>query len=97
MYAATKHALRAMTEGLRLEARQKGVPLKVSLVSPGRIDTEFFDALFPGRAPPPPGGGDGPAPALSAADVADAVVFALTAPPGVDVCDIMVRPLGQVG
>ena len=94
MYAATKHALRALSEGLRLEARDAGVPLRVSLVSPGRIDTEFFDALHAGSsasggrkagptgaAGPSTDGGAGSAPALSSTDVADAILFALNAPP----------------
>lgn len=109
MYAATKHALRALTEGLRLEARAAGVPLRVSLVSPGRIDTEFFDAVHggaagaaaarkaggSGSAGPATDGGAGPAAALTAGDVADAIMFALTAPARCDVNDIMVRPVEQ--
>ena len=108
MYAATKYALRALSEGLRLEARDAGVPLRVSLVSPGRINTEFFDALHAGSSTSGgrkagPTGTAGPrtdgradaAPALSATDVADAILFALNAPPHVDVNDICVRPVGQ--
>ena len=95
LYSATKHALRAMTEGLRLEARAAGLPLRVSLVSPGRVATEFFSAMHDGRPPqafpPAVDGSPGPAPE----DVAGAVLFVLAAPPGVDVNDVLMRPAGQ--
>lgn len=99
LYSATKHALRAMTEGLRLEARAAGLPLRVSLVSPGRVATEFLSAMHDG-APPRPfppavDGSPGPSPAMSPEDVAGAVLFVLAAPPGVDVNDVLMRPAGQ--
>ena len=69
LYAATKHALRAMTEGLRLEARAAGLPLRVSLVSPGRVATEFFRAMHDFDAsqafPPAVDGSPGSAPAMT--------------------------------
>jgi len=99
LYSATKHALRAMTEGLRLEARAAGLPLRVSLVSPGRVATEFFSAMHDGKTPqafpPAVDGSPGPAAAMSAEDVAGAVLFVLAAPPGVDVNDVLMRPVGQ--
>ena len=99
LYSATKHALRAMTEGLRLEARAAGLPLRVSLVSPGRVATEFFSAMHDGRPPqafpPAVDGSPGPAPAMTPEDVAGAVLFVLAAPPGVDVNDVLMRPVGQ--
>lgn len=99
LYSATKHALRAMTEGLRLEARAAGLPLRVSLVSPGRVATEFFAAMHDGQLPqafpPAVDGSPGPAPAMTPEDVAGAVLFVLAAPPGVDVNDVLMRPVGQ--
>ena len=47
-YAGTKHAVRAMTEGLRQEARTAGVPLKVSEISPGVVHTNFFATMSDG-------------------------------------------------
>ena len=93
-YAATKHALRALTEGLRQEARAAGVPLRVSLVSPGVVHTEFFSAMSGGDAATVRQYLDKPG--LTAGDVAGAVLFALAAPPHMEVDDVMVRPTHQV-
>jgi len=97
-YAATKHALRAMADGLRLEITAKRYPCRVAVVSPGRVATEFFEAvqasgrakLHPLALAPAPG-----KPALTAEDVAAAILFVAAAPPHVDVNDVLVRPLHQ--
>jgi NADP-dependent 3-hydroxy acid dehydrogenase YdfG len=79
LYAATKWAVTAMGEGARLELNSTGV--RVSLVEPGMVDTEFF-------AEQPKG-------ALEADDIARAVLFAVAQPPHVDVNEILVRPTSQ--
>ena len=92
-YASTKHAVRVLCEGLRQEARQRSVPLRVSLVSPGVVHTGFFAAMS--------GGDEGivqryrDAPGLTAADVAESVLYALSVPEHVDVNDILLRPTEQ--
>ena len=48
MYAATKFAVRALTEGLRQELRARQSPIRVSAVSPGHVETEFAE-VFAGR------------------------------------------------
>ncbi|MCA8924878.1 MAG: SDR family NAD(P)-dependent oxidoreductase [Planctomycetes bacterium] len=93
VYAASKHAVRALTEGLRRElraARADGV--RVTAVSPGYVATDFHQTLK---------GGD-PAfarpvdyPMLSAADVAEAVRYALCAPAHVELHDVLMRPTQQ--
>lgn len=93
-YSATKHALRALTEGLRQEARAAGVPLRVSLVSPGVVHTDFFSAMSGGDADTVQKYLDKPG--LTAGDVTSAILFALAAPPHVEVDDVMVRPTHQV-
>ncbi|GAB4823756.1 hypothetical protein N2152v2_010802 [Parachlorella kessleri] len=95
-YAATKHAVRAMTEALRQEARAKGLPLRVTCVSPGPIDSPFHL----GRSF---GGGGGPSsedePAatlggqLSVEDVVRTLVWILDSPEHVDVNEIVMRAL----
>jgi NADP-dependent 3-hydroxy acid dehydrogenase YdfG len=80
LYSCTKHAVTAMAEALRLELDGSGV--RVTLVSPGMVDTPFFDAGVPGWA-------------LRAEDVADAVLYAVSRPGRVDVNEILVRPVGQ--
>lgn len=95
MYAATKFAVRALTEGLRQELRARGSAARVSLVSPGYVETEFAD-VFAGR--------DGATEALKArlghemlrvADVARAILWVVTQPPHVEVHDVLVRPTPQ--
>lgn len=91
LYAATKHALRILTDGLRSELAQEGLPIKVALISPGLVDTPWHHK---------PGGmiaqkGGYPYPPLTPADLAAAVRYILSAPPGVQVCDIQLRPSAQ--
>lgn len=93
MYAATKFAVRALTEGLRQELRARGSAVRVSCVSPGYVDTEFAD-VFAGTT------GASAALAqrlrvLAAEDVAAAVLWVVERPPHVEVHDVLVRPTAQ--
>jgi NADP-dependent 3-hydroxy acid dehydrogenase YdfG len=93
MYAATKFAVRALTEGLRQELRARQSPIRVSAVSPGYVLTEFTD-VFTGR----PGAGaelGARLRVLDARDVAEAVVWVVSRPPHVEVHDVLVRPTAQ--
>lgn len=85
LYSATKHAVTAMGEALRAELRQmhENFSVRVTLIEPGITDTPFFD--------------DRPERALEADDIARAVLYALDQPPGVDVNEIMIRPVAQPG
>jgi NADP-dependent 3-hydroxy acid dehydrogenase YdfG len=76
MYSATKWAVSAIGYGVREELRGTGV--RVTLIEPGKVDTPFFDAP--------------PEQALKPDDIANAVVYALSQPPHVDVNEILVRP-----
>jgi NAD(P)-dependent dehydrogenase (short-subunit alcohol dehydrogenase family) len=42
-YSAAKHAVKAFTDALRMELEEAGVPISVTLVKPGSIDTPLFD------------------------------------------------------
>ncbi len=79
LYAATKHAVGAIGEGLRQELAETDI--KMTLIEPGVVDTPFFD--------------DPPSGALEPDDLARAVMFALTQPPHVDVNEILIRPIHQ--
>ena len=79
LYAATKWAVTAIGEGLRAEIG--GDPIKVTLIEPGMVDTEFFD--------------DKPQNALEADDIARAIMYALSQPAHVDVNEVLVRPVSQ--
>jgi NAD(P)-dependent dehydrogenase (short-subunit alcohol dehydrogenase family) len=71
-YAASKFAARAVHEVMREELRGSGV--RVSLVSPGNVDTNIWDAIDPDHRP----GFTPRAKMLRPESVADAVLFVLT-------------------
>jgi NADP-dependent 3-hydroxy acid dehydrogenase YdfG len=81
IYSATKWAVTAMGESLRQELNDSGV--RVTLIEPGAVETPFWDDPSALRDP------------LTADDVAEAVMFAVTRPPHVDVNEILVRPTAQ--
>ena len=81
-YAASKHGVRALHEVLRLEVRGSGV--RTTLVAPGPVDTPLWDDIDLGGC-----AGFTPRPSMLRADaVADAVVFAVTRPPEVNVDEL---------
>lgn len=91
VYSATKHALAAITKGMRMELQERGV--KVTEIAPGTVDTEMrqnlrhpavLAALAKRKFVP-----------LPVQDVADAVVFAATAPPNNVIDLIELRPAGS--
>ena len=81
-YAASKHGVRALHEVLRLELRGTGV--RTTLVSPGPVDTTLWNPVDPDSRP----GFTPLAGMLRAEHVADAVVYALTRPPDVNVDEL---------
>jgi len=84
-YFATKHALNGFTKCVMEEARQEGI--RVALVCPGSVDTAFHVDSHPGMHTRDQTW------MVRAADIADAVVHALSAPPGTLVSRIDVRPV----
>ena len=92
-YAATKFAVRALTEGLRQELRARQSPIRVTAVSPGHVFTEFAD-VFSGM----PGAEEEIArrfKILEPRDVAEAIVWIVSRPPHMEVHDLLVRPTAQ--
>lgn len=92
VYCASKHAVNAITKGLRLDLIRHGI--KVSSVSPGMAETEFSivrnhgdevkaKAVYAGITP------------LNAEDIADAVEFIITRPDHVSINDIQINPTQQ--
>jgi len=89
-YAATKFAVRAITECLRQEFRTLGSPSRVSEISPGFVSTEFHEVLYRGDAEKIAAG----LPqyrVLDPGDVAASVVHILEAPDHVAIHDILLR------
>ena len=93
MYAATKFAVRALTEALRQELRARKSPIRVTAVSPGHVFTEFAD-VFTGT-PGAQAALDSRFKILEPRDVAEAIVWVLTRPPHMEVHDLLVRPTAQ--
>jgi NADP-dependent 3-hydroxy acid dehydrogenase YdfG len=92
VYSATKYAVRAITDALRYDVLGKGI--RVSNVEPGLAETEFSEVRFKGdrvRAKTVYEGIQ----ALTAEDVADAVVWCLTRPAHVNVQSILILPTDQ--
>ncbi|MEM7745875.1 MAG: SDR family oxidoreductase [Pseudomonadota bacterium] len=86
IYGGSKGAVHLISQNLRLELRGTGV--RVSEICPARVSTEFFQVAT-GREP------DVPIEVLSPQDIADAVIFAVEAPPHVNVSTIEIQPVGQ--
>jgi len=93
VYSATKYAVRSLTEGLRLELREQGSPIRVSAVSPGFVETEF--AAHYHRDPAAAAETYSRYKVLDSEDVAEAVAYLLGAPDHVQVHDLLMRPTEQ--
>lgn len=92
VYCASKSAVRALTEGLRLDLLGTGV--RVSTVDPGMVETEFSEVRFHGDTERAAAVYRGTRP-LTADDVAEVVVFAATRPPHVDLAEVLLLPTDQ--
>ena len=91
-YAASKHAVRAISRTLRIELN--GEPIRITEIAPGLVETEFSLVRFRGDEKAANEVYRG-LEALSADDVAGCIVFAVTRPPHVDIDEIVIRPLAQ--
>ncbi|MFL2064149.1 SDR family oxidoreductase [Latilactobacillus sakei] len=92
VYSATKYAMRAVMEGLRVEEVGKGI--KSTLISPGHAQTELAakisdpklrEAVLKSEAET----------GLSANDVANAVVYAIDTPANVGINEVILRSIDQ--
>ncbi|XP_060563185.1 dehydrogenase/reductase SDR family member 11-like isoform X1 [Ruditapes philippinarum] len=90
-YAATKFAVKALTEGLRNEVCALKSHIRVTSISPGLAKTEFSHRLFKDDLEQADKRYSG-IQAMTADDVTDSVIYALAAPTHVQVHDILVRP-----
>jgi len=92
VYNATKHAVRALTEGTNLDVAGSGV--RVSSVDPGFVETEFSRVRFHGDEERAERVYEGFRP-LDPEDVADAVHYVATRPAHVNVFDLVLVPTAQ--
>ena len=92
VYCASKHAVDALTNGMRMDLNPFGI--KVMGIHPGLVETEFSLVRFKGDEKRAGTVYQGYSPLL-AQDIADIVEFALTRPPHVVLADVVVLPTAQ--
>ncbi|WP_303822551.1 SDR family NAD(P)-dependent oxidoreductase [Apibacter mensalis] len=92
VYCATKHAVEAISKGMRMDLLTQGI--KVTNIAPGAVETEFSlvrfkgdqkraDAVYQGFEP------------LVAEDIADAIYYAVSRPDHVQIADMTIFPKAQ--
>ncbi len=92
VYCATKHAVNAITQGMRIDLLKHNI--KVSSVSPGMVETEFSMVRYDGDKAKADNVYAGVVP-LSAQDIAETIEFIVTRPPHVNINDILIMPTQQ--
>lgn len=92
VYCATKHAVDALTQGMRIDLLPAGI--RVTSVNPGMVETEFSEVRFKGDTMRAKAVYDNLTP-LAAVDVAEAVWFAASRPPHVTINDLLIMPTAQ--
>ncbi|NGZ73776.1 SDR family oxidoreductase [Saccharibacillus alkalitolerans] len=92
VYCATKYAVRAISEGLRMETEKE---IRVTLVSPGVTESELADSISDEHARAAMR--EYRRVALPAQAIAEAIAYAVSQPTGVDVNELVVRPAKDAG
>jgi NADP-dependent 3-hydroxy acid dehydrogenase YdfG len=93
VYAATKHAVRALSEGLRQEVKPYNI--RTAVISPGAVATELPDSITEQDISESMHGFYDKY-AIPADSFARAVVFAMSQPDDVDINEILFRPTRQM-
>ncbi|MFN9582293.1 MAG: SDR family NAD(P)-dependent oxidoreductase, partial [Bacteroidota bacterium] len=92
IYCATKHAVDALNKAMRIDLSK--YPIKVTAIHPGAVETEFSIVRFHGdveRAKKVYEGFEN----LVAADIAEAIWFALSRPAHVNINELTIMPTAQ--
>ena len=92
VYCATKFAVDALTQGMRMDLL--GTAVRVTSVDPGLVETEFSQVRFRGNTERAVKVYADTVP-LRPEDVAEVVVFCATRPPHVDISEVIVMPTAQ--
>ena len=91
-YCATKHAVDALTRGLRMDL--VGTPLRVCTVDPGLVDTEFSMVRFHGDDERADNVYQGLRP-LTGDDIAETVFFCASRPAHIQIAEVIIFPTAQ--
>ncbi len=92
VYCASKHAVDALTEGMRLDLNQYGI--RVGAIHPGMVATEFSEVRFKGDKERAALVYNGFQPLLPE-DIADIILFVITRPYHINIADLMVMSTAQ--
>ena len=93
IYSGSKHFLEAVNTSLRAEL--VATPLRVSLISPGMVHTDYVSAYFPEDSKNVEQQFFGGYDPLVGADIADGIAFIASRPPHVQVVDLTIFPTAQ--
>lgn len=94
VYCATKHAVAAFSDGLRMEVGPKH-GIRVTCIQPGAVATELYDHITDAGYRQQMDELSGQMTFLQGEDIGDAIVFAAQAPAHVDVAELFVLPVQQ--
>lgn len=92
VYCASKHAVDAINNGMRLDLNQHGI--KVTAINPGLVETEFSVVRFKGDHEKADSTYKGMTP-LTAEDIAETILFVVTRPAHVNISDLTIFPTDQ--
>ncbi len=92
VYCATKHAVDALSKGMRIDLLSHGI--KVTAIHPGMVETEFSVVRFKGDQDRADAVYHNLEP-LIAQDIADAAWFAISRPAHVNINDLLIMPTIQ--
>lgn len=92
VYCASKHAVDALNQGMRIDLNGKGI--KVAAINPGLVETEFSEVRFKGDSEKAAKVYQGYTP-LKPEDIAEIIWFTVTRPPHVNIADLTVMCLDQ--
>lgn len=92
VYCASKHAVDAINQGMRLDLNPYGI--RVGAVNPGLVETEFSEVRFKGDEKKAETVYKGFQP-LQPEDIADVIHFVVTRPYHVNIADLIVMPTAQ--
>ena len=92
VYCASKYAVDAINQGMRLDLNGKGI--KVGAINPGLVETEFSEVRFKGDTQRASKVYQNFTP-LKPQDIADVIYFAISRPPHVNIADLTVMCLDQ--
>ena len=92
VYCASKHAVDAITKGMRIDLVDYGI--KVSQIAPGAVETEFSLVRLKGDKTAAENVYKGFEP-LTGPDIADAIHYVASLPPHVTINDLLIMPTAQ--